>query len=261
MVKDNDSYAFRANVTGRQNSRVSMIVTQNDAFGIKDIKTPEDIYKLDITRITRIGAIVMMVTNKLGTEYYPIEIKDSGKYGAFTEKFLEYIITNGYALDSQDRYVIDVTDWRFATPVIKMPQIEYSFLQLSAEVKNMLKTMKVVKDVRTKESPETILQQLFDLINSKLDVNLALLEVLVYAFTINNMESYDYQLGRNRKDQEIADIKHNMHNRSLGGFYAWEYVAKGIASPLTFSKRKRTNHPLDVMMCPNETVAEYTKKN
>ena len=256
-VKEGDGYAFKAGINNKATVKLSLIITQYEAFGLKDIKTVDDISKLDPTRISRISSFVIMEESKTGVEYYPIVIKEGSKYGAFTEKFLEYIVSSDYTLDNQDRYVIDVSKWKYVSPIIKMPQIEYSFLELANEVKNMLKYIKIEADKKSKETPETLLQKLFDLINSKLDVNVALLDVMVYAFTINNMESGDYHLGRNNPKQEVADIKHIMPNRSLGGFYAWEYVAQGISSPLSFSDKQRANHPLDAMLMPNETITEY----
>lgn len=256
-IKEGDGYAFKAGINNKATIKLSLIVTQYEAFGLKDIKTVDDISRLDPTRISRISSFIIAEETKNGIEYYPITIKEGSKYGAFTEKFLEYIVTTGYSLDAQDRYIIDVSKWKYVSPIIKMPQIEYSFLELANEVKNMLKYIKIEADKKSKETPETLLQKLFDLINSKLDVNIGLLDVMVYAFTINSMEHRDYVLGRNNPNQEVADIKHIMPNRSLGGFYAWEYVAQGISSPLSFSDQHRMNHPLDAMLMPNETITEY----
>jgi len=46
-------------------------------------------------------------------------------------------------------------------------------------------------------------------------------------------------------------------NRSLGSGYAYQRVPKQILDPHSFSKRKRSDHLLDVVVKPNETLLDY----
>ena len=101
------------------------------------------------------------------------------------------------------------------------------------------------------------MQKLFDLVNSKLDINISLLEVMLYAFTVINMEERNYDVARGVDTGEVADIRHIMPNRSMGGVYAWEFVVQSITNPMSFDKKHRMNHPLDVMIKPNETIIDH----
>ena len=256
-IKEKDGYAFKPNVLDVPDTKVSIIISQEEAFGIKDLKSVVDIVKLDPTRISLIESMVMLVETKKGNNYYPIIVKDGAKYGSFTHKFLEYIITNGINLDSQDRYIIDLSNWKMNSAILKLPALEFSYLALAKEVKKILKNIKLVKGTKAIDTPETLLQKLFDLINNKLDVNIALMEVLIYSFTINGMEDSDYKLGRHHEDQEVADIRHIVPNRSLGGAYAWEFVVQNMSSPTAFLSKNRIDHPLDVLLKPNEVIKDY----
>ena len=258
VVKDKNGYAFKSGILGKANSKISIIINQNEAFGIKDI-TADNIYKLDPARVSRIESITLMVESKKNVEYFPINIKDGHKYGSFTVKMLEYILSNGFTLDREDRYIIDLSNFKSVVPIISLPQIEYNFLDLATEIKNILKSMNKIGNERFAETPESITQKLFDLLNSKLDINIALIEVMVYAFTINSYKDGNYDLGRNNQ-QELADIRHIMPNRSLGGAFAWEYVANTIMDPHSFINKNRTDHPLDVLLKPQEVMKKYDKK-
>jgi len=255
-IKEKNGIAFRANVLGKKQSKMYIIITQQEAFGIKDIVNVKDIPKIEATRVSRIESLNIVIETRAGRESYIIPIKDGGKYGSFTHKFLEYIVTNGYKLDDNDRYIIDVSNWTYAAPIIVMPELEFSFLELAKNVKTLLKRIKISKGTKSVETPETMLQKLFDMLNSKLDINIALLEVMIYAFTIKSYETKNFELARGVREQEIVGITDIMPNRSLGGLYAWEYVVKSITNSSSFRKFHRVNHPLDVMVKPNEVLAE-----
>jgi len=255
-IKEKDGYAFRANILGKPRSKHYILLSQEEGFGLKDIKKSSDISKLDPSRITRIESLIVVVETKAGKEYYPVVIKDGTKYGAFTHKFIEYILDTGYTLDENDRYVIDVSKWKYSSPILKLPQVEFSFLTLAKEVKSALKNIKVVRGVKSSEVPESLLQKIFDLVNNKLDINIALLEVLIYSFSIVSMKNRDYRLARNIEDQEVASIKQIMPNRSMGGAYAWEYVVQEITNPASYISKNRIDHPLDVLVCPEQVMAK-----
>ena len=254
IVKEKDGVAFRANVLNKAKNRTYLIITQEEAFGLKDLTSVNDIPKLDPTRVSKIESMIVVVENKIGREHYIAPIKDGGKYGSFTHKFLEYIVTNGYTLDSKDRYVIDVTDWKYNSPILTLPQLEFSYLELAKAAKMLLKYIKIVKGTKFKDTPETLLQKFFDLINSKLEVNIALMEVLIYAFTIRSYENKDFRIAKNAEEQEVADIAHIMPNRSVGGLYAWEFVSQNMVNASSFNTKHRVSHPLDVMIKPTEAL-------
>ena len=260
-VKNKNNYAFKANLINKSKTKYSMIVNQYDAFGLKDLNKSVDVYKLNPQRISRIESIILVTETGDNTEYHPIIIKDASKYGSFTYEFLEYIVNVGNKLDSLDRYVIDLSGWTTAANVIAMPELEYNYLALAKNIKHMFKYMAMEKTGTAKETPESLLQKLFDVINSKLDVNLAMLEVIVYAFTIMSKENSNYDLGRNTATQQLMPISRVVTNRSLGAGYAWEKVVKTIISPRSFAGFNNISHPLDVLIRPAEVIRDYYGKN
>jgi len=260
VVKEKDGYAFKTGILSRAKSKLSLIVSQEQSFGLKDLLNGKDISKLDPSRISRIESMIIVVDTKGSKEYFPIIVKDGNKRGSFTYKFLEYIIEAGYTLDSQDRYVIDLSGWKYVSPIIKLPQVEFSFMVLAAEIKSILKSIKLHRGMRSKESQESLLQKLFDLANSKLDVNIALLEVIIYAFSVVSIEDDNYGLARGAPDPQMASILSNIVNRSMGPTYAYQTVTKQIVSPKSFKATHKTDHLLDIMIKPNDVLmAHYGK--
>lgn len=257
-VKGKNSYAFKANLINKVRTSYKMIINQQDAFGIKDMQKGVDVYKFNPFRISRIESIIIMTENNDGKQdWYPIVIKDTNKYGSFTYDFLEYIVEEGYSLDDQDRYIIDLNNWVTTKPVIVMPLLEYNFLALAKNIKAVFKYMDIRKGDKSSETQESMLQKLFDLVNTKLDINIALLEVIVYAFTIMSIRNNNYDIGRNAEDPQMMRIKGIMTNRSCGGSYAWEEVLSTILSPSSFNGRNAVDHPLDVLIDPENTIKDY----
>ena len=140
--------------------------------------------------------------------------------------------------------------------MIVLPQIEFNFLELVTRIKSEFKSLKYIKDIRSVETKESLLQKLFDLVNIKLDVNIALLEVIVYAFSIKSLEHKDYTLGRNVPDPQLAKIKDIMSNRSLGGSFAHERVMEVLLNPKSFNGNNNIDHIMDIMLRPKEVLED-----
>ena len=70
-----------------------------------------------------------------------------------------------------------------------------------------------------------------------------------------SLRNSNYDLGRNSDDRQITKSKGIITNRSLGAEYAWEYVIRTILSPRTYNSNNAIDHPLDVMLKPNEVLA------
>jgi len=256
IIKDNDGYAFKKGIINKD-VNINLIVSQSNAFGLKDIISGKNMLKFDPARISRIESFILSIEKNGKTEYYPIVVKDGSKKGSFTYKFLEYIVQVGYTLDARDRYVINLNKWKSNLPILKLPQIEFSYIVLASQVKSMLKSVKTVKGEYSIETRESLLQKIFDTVNSKLEVNIAVIEVIVYAFTVVSLKERDYRLGRFCDNPQMAGIMDVVSNRSLGSGYAYQRVPKQIADPRSFSDQKRSDHLLDTLVKPNETILDY----
>jgi hypothetical protein len=106
---------------------------------------------------------------------------------------------------------------------------------------------------------DAMIQKLFDLANSKLNINIALLEVIVYAFSCMDYENKDFRLGRGSKTVKACKIEDNIVNRSLGSSYGWERVIHTILNPSSFYNENGISTPMDVYIAPLETVAAYKR--
>lgn len=257
-VVNSNNFAFKKDVIRNKKIKLTMLFNQWEASGIKDLNPSVDVSKLYPEKISWLRNIEIMKTDENGVvELYPISIAEGKTKGSFTHKFLEYILKNGYTLNSQDKYEVDLTEWNSDAPIISVPQVEFSFVDLLRQLQNIFKHGS--KDGKGKASDvkltkEAFLQFVFDIVNKKLDVNIALIEIIIYAFTVVDRANRDFRLGRGVENPDIVRIKDVMPNNSLGGAYAWESVKKIMLSPTSFNSNNNIDHIMDVMIRPQDVL-------
>lgn len=255
-VKNKNGYSFKAGMIGVAKKNYKMIIAQKEGYGIKDLTPSLSLNNVIPNMVTRISTIILSVTENGVETQHPINIKNQNRYGSLTHEFLEYIIQHGYELDNEDRYVIDINGWTNTDPFIVLPEVEFSYSNLSKSLQDKFKYMKS-EDGGKGMTATTLLGYLFDLVNSKLSINIAILEVIVYGFTVMNRESGNYDLGRFSDNDEVASLREIMKTNSIGAIAAWERVNVMLVSPVVFYGNNSLEHPLDVLLLPNETIANY----
>lgn len=259
VIKNNSNYAFKAGLIGKVKTKYKLIINQSEAFGLKDLPSSVNVYDLNPIRVSLISSVIIAVETNGKEEYFEISIRESNKLGSFTYGFLKYILDSNYTLDDYDRYVIDLSGWTTTEPVIEMPELEYNFLLLSKDTKSMLKHNKAksAKVTDVEETQTALHQKLFDILNTKLEINSALVEVIVYGMSVASLEKGNFDLARNTPNPDVGRIKNIIGNRSLGAAYGWEEVVYTILSPRSFNGVNAVGHILDVMIKPNETILDY----
>ena len=237
-------------------SKVLLTVSQGELFGIKDINSNTNIANIILSNISRIDkiAILLYKTENDTPTVVNLTVKQSKRLGMFTHALLQYIIKYKYTIDKDGKYVIDISKFNYKQPIITIPEAQDSMLDLSDKYKSVLKSKQSTYK-SAKVTPELLLDTVFNILNQKLSVNLALLEVIVYAFTIVSSEDNNYNLARNSLSREVAILKDVIVNRSLGAGYAWERLTRIIIlSTRSYAGNNAIEHPMDVILKPQEVL-------
>ncbi|EKD89527.1 MAG: hypothetical protein ACD_33C00046G0008 [uncultured bacterium] len=98
-------------------------------------------------------------------------------------------------------------------------------------------------------SVDTALIELFDLVNDKLTVNLAVLDVVIYGTMVVSAEDGNYTLPKNWSTNGLGIMRLSMANRSLSAAMAYEGHREVIVNPNSFINTNRTEHPFDKLLC------------
>jgi hypothetical protein len=233
---------------------VLFIVNQEECPGLKDLTSIEKVKMLDPERVSKISTATVEIWKDGEVERLPVTLKDGNRPAVFERRFLEYIVNNGVSIDENNNYIINISKWKLASTMMWLPEIEYSFFTLMTETKNLIYTRKVMKGGVSKDSPEALLTKLFSLVNSKLSVNIAPLEVIVYAFMVKDLKNENYDLARLSDDPQLVNIGMAVDYRSMGAGYGFKALVGKVFKAKTFFKENKTTHPLDVLFKPKEVL-------
>lgn len=257
--KGGTSYLFKKEYQGRD---LTLIISQAYISGLTDILLVSDVSKISPARIGSIDMIEIEYRHGNRRERFPgpIHVNQKTRSAILTREFLQYVKAHPWHTDEYGNFVFDMSKWDYSKPVLKLPDTEYNYSLHSKQIAAMIEAR--IDDITERlkpESPEATLTELSDLVNSKLHVNLALLEVVVYAIMVNNVNG-GYGLARKAPQPALGVFNLTLPNRSLGAVYTYEGQAGVMSSPSSFFLRDRCDHPLDVMVAPREVVETYTRK-
>lgn len=235
-------------------SKYKIIVNRGAAIGLTDLKLLTNIETINVARISSLSEIVIQETMSNGAvAEIPIKIEHNKRFGFFSYEFLKYLKENGWTTNEYDHFVFDLANWNCKFPLIRIPDMEYSYSDHVDQIAGLIESKDKKLNGRVKpDSPEQTLQELFDLVNSKISVNIALLEVMVYAVMTPGVD--DYGLARNKPNPIVNIARNIIINRSLGPAYAYEGQAETIANPRSFFQHNRPDSPIDVFLNPREVV-------
>lgn len=232
-------------------------------FGLKEVITNKNVLDINLSKASRLNEIVVEELSENGdSNLEVIPLKFGNKYPYFTTYFWQYVIKHGYEVDDYDNYLVDLKDWNVKHPIIMYDKIEFDFSALSKEFKRLIRKRQYYKKdgkLYSEFTPKVLLEKLFDLVNKKLDINIALLEVIVYAFTAYDITNENYDLGRNSPNNDLIGLKYAIDYRSCGGSYGWSKFQGKIVDPVLHFRKHKPDHPLDVLLRPQEVLDHYRK--
>lgn len=247
----NMTIKIKAPVAG---SKIQLIVSREEAIGLTDIRLLPYSPNINAERISSISGFEIVEEQSNGARITtPIQIEQNKRQGHFTQEFLQYLKERGWLTNENDYFVLDLDRWDFRFPIIGIPDMEYSYSDHADQIASLIESNseKAKKNVN-RITPANVIQELFDLVNSKIEVNLALLEIIVYSNMTPTLS--DYGLARHASNPTLNVSRFITSNRSLGPAYAYEHQAAVIQDPRSFFKQNRPDSPIDVFICPQEVV-------
>ena len=253
--KNGSTFLLRKEVV---DDKMQMIVSQEEASALTDIHIVNNIEDINPTRISQIDYVTFKFDFEGGQHMLPVCVSQHGRYAMFTHDFLKYLKVNKWQSDPRGNFVFDFAGWDFTKPIMALPEMEYSFSLHSHQIAEIIESrMKEIGDRMKPESPISTLSELFDLVNSKLNVNLALLEVILYATMIYNGEEDNFGLARNSPNASLGVADLTLRNRSLSAAYSYERQLLLITDPRSFYALGRPDSVFDVFISPKEVVEAY----
>lgn len=232
-----------------------LIISESEATGLTDINVVESIDDIVVTRVSSINMIGISLTTEGVASVTPVIITQHSRQGYMTSEFLRYVKQHKWEHDSRFNFVFDLEKWDYNLPIFKLPEVEYSYSKHSNQVAKMIESrMENLLDRLKSDSPVSILFQLHELVNSKLDVNFAILEVIIYASMIADGMNDQFGLARNSPNSSLGIAMLTISNRSLSAMYAYKDQNNTIINPRNYYQLDRPDTVFDAFICPHEVI-------
>ena len=256
LTQHKNAYIFKQELL---EDSVKVVVARDEAIGLIDILNMPNLDDINPIRVSSLTWIDIIVTKRGASHSESVELQQGNRRAVLTVDFIKFIKQNRWTSDEHNNFVFDLKNWDFTQSAFSLPDMEYSYSEHSHEIaKKIESNMKNITDRENPQSPAATLEQLFDLVNSKLSVNLAALEVIVYSSMLPSKNNFS--LARNAESPVLGVAKQIIANRSLGAGYAFERHKDLITDPQSMTARNRPSSLFDVFMAPREVVEEYNRR-
>lgn len=261
-VKNDTSLLLNYKNLDTKKYKYELVIPQYEAKGLLGLSASTNIDNIISDKISRLDECGILVTDKAGiSNFYPVTLsqsksirkkkgqvsKSSKAYGYFSTEFIKYIVNNGkhrYRIDNITNDIhIDLNEWKENSSVVEYISLEYNFLELTKEMKSMVRTL----DGENK-TPERFISEIFNLLNFKLDVNIALIEVIICAMIMKSKDNFDYHLGKANNGQ-LVKLPQIITSGSVSALSLFEGHDRSLFSPMTF-RNGIPDHNLDVLFTP-----------
>lgn len=268
VLSDSDKLLLKATVDGNsyqladrlKGSKVSLVISADEASNITDIRDAESVRQLVITRVSELEAIGIVVNNGKVINEGVVDVTVERRKASMTYELLQHIRDKGWTVDKRGNYVIDMEGWDWSLPILTLPLKHFNMSDHSKDIARLLEGS--VKEIMVRDrfvNPDSMLGELFTLVNRKLSVNLAPLEVTFYTAMIVSAESCDYSLPKPWTMAGVGVLRNTMNFRSLSATMAFENHVKVILNPDSLALTNRTEHVFDALLMPREIHAYQSR--
>lgn len=258
VLKNNEDVYFRSNVLYKKTKTAYLKIKQSESWGLDNIKTTKDILSISLNKVSSLTDVFLVYIDRKGNEEeILLPLKEGNSSRVFLSNYLlAHIIKNGYNVYDDEYFIININEFNHKMPLFKYDKTEYSLAVLNGEFKSLIKSHKykqVKGNIRSEYTPEVLINKIFELLNSELSVNIALIELLVYTLTVNDISNNDFSFCRGKKVNTIGGFK-LIDYRSLGSAYNWDDLTGKIINPMLYMTEHKMSNPMDVLLLPNDVI-------
>lgn len=245
---------------GLQGKGVWLTLNDNQAPSLTNIDY-NDVRKLALSQISRIDEVAITVERGDKTRTTArVPVSMGSRVSSLSYEALEYIKRKGWELSRDNNYVIDLSDWDVELPLFQLPLKHTDMVEYMKSIKSFVKSTdkpargKSPRSLRDFEGSVPALIGFYNLVSSKLTVNIAHLETIILSCMIRDEEAPDHRLPRPIAEGAVGTYNRNMEMRSLGAAMAYQNQRDRLKDIQSFIVKDRPDHPMDNLVCPYPVV-------
>jgi len=253
---DGNSYVFSESL---RSNIVKLVIPKDKANNLSDVLEIDDVAKLKTSNIIQLSEITLLITADKSERSISLPVGSSYRKASFTHKALAHIRrlakSSSWPIDKFGNYVFDMQEWDWSYPFLELPLKHFNMSDHSKDIADILESRVSQMVARDRFiQAESVLQNLFDLVNSKLHVNLAVLEIVQLGVMIRSAERKDYALPKPWTESGLGVRAKTMFYRSLGVAMAYQGHSEMFKSPDSYTVTNRMDHIFDAILCPREVL-------
>lgn len=247
-----NGYTLRRDLFNKNRYKeIKIYIPQANVIGMTDIFLVDDPEEINPNRISRVEYIILGLVKDDKEERIMLPVMYHKRYGMLSIDLIKHIREYGYIPTNNNMFEINMDNWNPTKTIIDLPEMTYNYsahgAEVAATIENALNT---IGSNRDEVNPNRVLSVLFELVNTKHNVNMSMLGTIVYAVTVCSRETDDYRLSRGCKKPTLADGDKINLNRNIAAAYAFEKQPKTLNNPKSFYKTGKSDHPFDVLVVP-----------
>lgn len=259
-IREGNLFLFRKEMINDKYHKYDLLLSSYGTKNLPDIVNAKSIKSFSPSRITSIKDLIIRKTNKASgevTEIY-LKVEKASRKGFLTESMLQYIKEENYSLDENNRKIIPIDRFRLRKPFMELEKVEYNYDDLRKAIEHIIINSRKEENSIVR-SVDRLVIKLYDVISTKIQTNLAIVEVIMAAFLCEDIKGGNFSLpsmeGEYDEDEEFncGTAKEMCVNRSLSPVFGYEQISEILQSSNGYHTNKET-HLTDVILLPNQVL-------
>jgi hypothetical protein len=252
---------YYLNQSNKRFSALQLLIKPEQAPSLTDLMKVDDVRKLDPVRIGVFDNITLIgVDRKSNEEVVSLHLTLNKRQASMTHDLLDHIRRVGWTISNQGQFLVDMKEWDFSKPLMSLPIRHFNMSDHQQEIENFLE--KEDKAGKYAEAGvDVMLADFHHLVNKKLDVNLAILEVVLLANMISDPEKRNFRIPKCWDENLAKGTLRQMYNdRSMSALMAFQGHKQVLTDPNQALLTNRPDHPFDWLLLPGK-ISSYKYKN
>lgn len=238
-----------------ETDKVLLYVRGVEADRLSEVKSVENVEMLLPTHVSSLTQVGFKVFHpgKAEPEGDLVQVSNGSRTSSLSREMLAHLRTHSWKLTKEGDVEIDLTHWDVDLPLFSTPRRQENMLDYMATIEKFLKAVKrggPVKSLKDFDTVDDALRGFFELVSSRLFVNIVHQELLVKACQVRSSRHRDYRVPLRGNKLEFGKFDFNIFNRSQGPAMAYQNHRQQWNNPATYLVFKRPPHPLDQILLP-----------
>lgn len=239
---------------------VKMFVRGHEAKRLSEVKVVEDTDLLLPTHVSSLTQVTFKINDpkKKDPIFDIVQVSNGSRTSSLSKEMLLYLKASSWKLTSDGDIEIDLKKWDAELPIFSTPNRQENMLDYMNTIEKFLKAVKrkvkkpgdVPESLQDFDDPDSALRGFYELVSSRLFVNLVHLELLVKVCQVRSADDRDFRVPLLGNKWEVGKFDQNIFNRSMGASMAYQNHKQQWNTPATYLTHLRPSHPLDTILLP-----------